>query len=432
MTFPTLYFNFLKLLVISVFLSGIVIYKNISLFQIIFILLILISISFFYEGITTFLSHKFNLSDKTLVLLFVLALLSFFWLFKDINAWFSSIIKFFVCILIYFLTQIYIIYLLKRKNNYKILIYTSRLIFGMGIILSLSILIDRFNMINFDLLRSWTWWREVRFTGLYGEPNFCSVLLNISLAFLPFLFYFYEKRKIISYFLYLSFFLFCTAILLTGSRLGLLLLITNLILFFFYDVKINKKIKIKTIIKTLAISIILFSLIYICMLNKETIFIYNSLEKTYDFLLGNYINEKSSIFLRANLIIFNIKNILTNYDLFLIGVGFGNEKYYIYEFFKYAFSDLASHNIFFSIINELGIFGLIIFISFLIFILKYSRKLIKRANNKQEKAIFYSLYIVLFIIFINYLFLSDLYVNKIIWIIFGLIAGTYKYTYLKK
>lgn len=398
--------------IVSVFLVGVFVYKNISLFQILFIpiLAFLIIISFKDLMLKGFVLKS---TDFALILLFGLSLGSYFWSLDKIGA-LEETVKFSFAVLIFFVTQLFILILSKYKDIKNLVMKMNKTIFIIGLILALSVIADAFSQINFSSFVGWK--GEYRSVGLLGRPNFGAGVLNICLAFLvPIA----SKKKVKGMILFMiSILIYTTALFLIGSRMGIILYGVNILLFTFNLRRI--KIKMSKIISYFLLLILAGVIIIFFLQNyAKNLYVFESFGRLITFSQGEDVTVN-----RLDLLNLSNQLLRENAYIWIYGVGPGNFKEFTKIYLGYY---QATHNLYLELLIGLGLGGLLLFLYLQVKFVAYSKKLLKNSEKFIESSTVLPYYSVLFVIYIEYLFLTDLRVNKVIWVIYGIICAMIKY-----
>jgi len=193
-----------------------------------------------------------------------------------------------------------------------------------------------------------------RANGLYDDPNYLGFFL---VCLWPFLFTKnFKYKKII-------FLFFGIIILLTFSRATAIIFVIQLMLFLYLKTK-NK------FFFLLKATFVLFSLSFI-------VFVFNPMGLATRFLTvgtllesndGQYDNSTAE---RLDVFFAGIK-MFKDYPWF--GIGYGNFQHFSSFYMDFSPREVVAHNTYITILAELGIIGLLIFIAFLYFIFKIVEK----------------------------------------------------------
>lgn len=270
------------------------------------------------------------------------------------------------------------------------IVKTISFIGGLG---SSTLVTDYFNLTSYHsiLLEDYTGVRQI---GIFGEANFAAAQIAV---FMPFTLYciFNTKSRFHSFFFTIIFTINISAIILTGSRMGFILIFSIIILLLLLDYKkiINTKFLL-IIIFIFIIIFFIFSDYYVLLASRfSRIFAENSID--------------GSTSIRLELLKNGFKIFLKNP---IVGIGIDN---YRYEIKNYLDLNKYAHNTYLEFLTGVGFLGFLIYI-FLLFKIGYDFFVIWKKNKNDVFLYFLISYIVLII---SFLFLSNLS-NRFFWMLF--------------
>lgn len=199
----------------------------------------------------------------------------------------------------------------------------------------------------------------VRATGTFYDPNYFAFYMSILVAVILRV----TRGSIWNSFIFL---LGIIAIILSFSRMGILIASILLLIFIFYKFRINSPLKIALTFFTCSICI-LTALYFIY--NKPALFEYilARFNTDYDWYAGGRLFIWKTYFYE----ILNIKNSL-------LGLGFENFQFYLAQITGY---ELAAHNEYIQIFADLGMVGILFVSSYAIIIKKFSNHKLDFKNN---------------------------------------------------
>jgi O-antigen ligase len=374
------------------------IYPSISVrafFQIILLIIMIMMILIYNKNI------KFKIKNKTFWLIVVLTffillsnLLSF-----DIEVSFKRSLQ----IIQYFLIGFIVFSFIKIFWTIKMFDKFANIITIIGSIGGLTLIIDFFIVIDYSSFYSETGIRQV---GILGEPNFAAGKLSIFIVFVLYLLIkvFKKKGKWIKKMLYgAALLIHLLAIVMTGSRMGILMLSVVFLFIFFKEFKLFLRPKV-------IIYAFLIFLVFIIILNLQfksikdlvlerikSIFIFLS---TGEEITGSSMQNRLE-FIRIGW------EIVKDYPL--IGVGLGNYRHVMGKYSLVKKKKFA-HNTFIEFASGIGVLG---FIIFLMLIVRIGMNLLKSWRITKNDSYFY-LIICYIITMMMLLFLSD-YSNQFLW-----------------
>jgi O-antigen ligase len=300
-------------------------------------------------------------------------------------------------------------------RNSRDLWFAFKLLAVSGLIAGFTVLIQYFTGYTFSNIgtyHDYMSFNVIRPTGVFGDPNFAALNLNIVLL----LFYALIKKEDNKYSLWLctAGFMVCSfAIILTQSRGGLI----SLLLIFLYIFHVEKM-RIKYLIFFALIGI---GIIYFIIQSPEFLNAMNYRYMVTKNLISDIQNDDFGRIYYAKQALVMIA------DAPFWGLGIGQ---YSEGLFKVSFESNITHNIYLEIGAEQGLIGLSIF-AYLIFSFF---SVLKHINKRTQTKISLQLFSVcigggLFIFFINGLLLSALH-EKIFWVLlsFILVLDRLKYS----
>ncbi len=244
-----------------------------------------------------------------------------------------------------------------------------------------------------------------RVNSIFYDPNIFARFSSITYVFaLVFSFNILKKRRLKIYKILIILILLLSpiSILLSQSRSGLIIfLLSNIIVLLYF-----KKYKI------LAFGMAcIFLFIYFINPSSSNIFERLTLSNALlDYsIVDRYLMLKGSVKMSV--------------DYFFKGVGIGNFAY-IYHYYRpinipFPLSSGVSHNWFFSVLVELGIVGVILFVSFLIKSLSMIYKSIPNINKYFYRNIQFSIFVNLLMIIVFGLFYGSFFHHYEFWILLG-------------
>lgn len=385
-------------------------FYSISIVKYISISIAIIIASYLLINNKIYLSRLINNKTLLIILSFIIinivsmpfaynAFLTFFELVRLINIYLSGI-------LIYLFISDY--------DDIEIIRSSMIILFWGAVFCALTIITDYFSITGFTVLRDNIVISD-RYYGIIGEPNFAAGKLGIILPFSIYLLSYNKENgntfsllRIIS-----GIIVILGGILITGSRMGGVIVLVTIIMYFITSIMTNFNIK-NILHKILLIFILGISItIYdsgLCGFNNRLTM---SIERQWSFLenknINDIINKDSSTQQRYELILIGLNIFYNNY---LTGIGLGN----FYEVMKKKtnFSRaMYSHNNFITTLCETGIIGFMIYIYLIIHIVI---NLYKYYIIERNKIIIY-----LGISFINILIMQLLLpesFNKVFWCLF--------------
>lgn len=381
---------FILLYIISLF-----VFNNISSMKTNFVSLILFLICFLMISYSCLKRHKFKIDDNLVIyLLFLIAgFLSIFYatnkdfvLHKTMQLLINAAIIF---IFINFL------------NSSKKVDFVLRAFLYSGVIVAFLIIFTT----NYSEVSHLN-----RPGSQIGNVNSLSILMIMSLSTLMIL-----KNKNSNKKIYLPFeFTIVLAILLTGSRKGILALLILYFMSFILKNYYNKKILLRNIF--ISLGIICFALIVIYFNSYLHDIIWSRLANFMDFLGGNKVDE-FSINARNNMIKIGLEWFKKKP---LFGYGLDNYRYFYNNLFGY---DYYAHNNYIELLVDLGVFGTTIYYTLILVPLI---KLFKMNILKNyEVCIYFSMLLISLVLdcaWVSYL--------ERVWLIY--LSIIYSYIYLNK
>lgn len=400
-------------LLISSFFQGVFILPSISIFKILFFPL------FFVTLITVFLPSQFTgfkikTTDVLLLLFLIYGMAGCYWSI-DYQISFDAMQKVFLIILLFLATEFLVFNQCKNGLGCGLIHTTNKIIFCSGIILAISVILDDLNLISFKAIVAWQ--EDYRSVGFLGRPNFGAGILNICFAFMiPF--YKNLPRRLL--FLGGATIIYAIAILFTSSRMGILLFGINIILIFASVQKVSRN-----LIKTTAVILIFLILSGVILLILQQynpdLYLLQSSRRLFEY----FTHRDNAPIERLEILKFGSRLLADDPSIWVRGIGLNSFLILTEQEFEIPH---AAHNLYLEILLGLGLLGLILFICFQLKIFSYAQKLWGSQQNSISRIHFVPFVNVTIIIFFEYLFLSDLWVNKIVWIIYGIICGFAKYS----
>jgi O-antigen ligase len=253
--------------------------------------------------------------------------------------------------------------------------------------------------------------RSGRGAGLLGgESNITAARLSSILPFSIYNLIYIKKGLNRKLFILLSVIITILAIVLTGSRMGLLVLGFICLVIGLKEIRTSKFLVKFVVIIILISTMLLINFSMNLIKDKKFEERFESIQDIPKINKIRYEEGESSIMLRYFLFFIGIDLIKKNP---LLGVGIGNSKYLTVKYTQEPFQMRYLHNTYLDICSENGIIMLIILLLFLsgIVIICYSR-------YKKEKNEFYFYFLVAFFVqLICWFFLSD-FLNKLFWSLF--------------
>ena len=203
-----------------------------------------------------------------------------------------------------------------------------------------------------------------------------------------------------------------------GSRGPVLAVVVSLLIYvmIYSDIKIKHKIGFTLFVILLAIAI--YFLLPESLLSRYSrIFQENTFSTSLSVAQASSSNQRF-IFMKRVLQYFG-----ENPGEIIFGAGMGSFK----AIFDYKYHVSYPHNIFFEVLYEQGIIGLIVFLGSLVYIFNYANKYIK---HFREHSYFVKFYIALIYFLLNAQVSGDISINRFIWFFMGGIVGLIiKYEY---
>jgi len=233
-----------------------------------------------------------------------------------------------------------------KKKYYSLLVYA-------GVLASLTVITDYFNITSFYNLsqKKEKIYLSGRSFGILGEPNFAVGILGF---FLVFIIYNLIEKFSIKNIIFLG--INVIAIFFTGSRMGLVISITIIVLLFF---KFKRKLFRKDIIfKIIMIMMIMVILFFLLINNNNQMFVLERYDRLFNAVSDGDINADLSFKNRLDLLKRGIKIF---FDNIFFGIGYGN-------FIKLNDGRYA-HNTYIEIATGVGLLGFIIYLYFIFIIL---------------------------------------------------------------
>lgn len=252
-------------------------------------------------------------------------------------------------------------------------------------------------------------------SGIFGEPNYSAAKLAVMLPFCisALIRYIEERRKVKSIVTACIVSMVVFAVLLTGSRVGLLI---SIFVIFVYAIRLlflsirNRKALIFAVILVILVTIVILNIpIGIAELFQTAGFqiTISRYENVWNYLVGRPVTGESSIQERSDLLEYGIELYKENP---ISGIGIDNFKYYAGN--KFGKDEIVAHNTFIGILAETGTFGAIFYFSLFAYIL-FSYVI----SRDILEGFFFPLFISYISLLIMLSFLSN-YQNKLFWGLF--------------
>lgn len=326
---------------------------------------------------------------------------------KNFNVFFQYI---FISILAVFIYNMIRLITLDEKEI-EILSFILLLIAGIG---SITLLTDYFEVTKFNLLFSTEIYKESlsgRGAGLLGgETNFTAARLSVLLPFAFYLIYHGKYIKGLRFFYIGIIGTIILAIVLTGSRMGMLALVQVLLFVFFHEFR--KSSIVTKLFSFFALIAIIGFLYYSSSVVKNPLVSVERYKSLTSIAELNAAGIESGVFdesLLNRFILFWVGIELIRKDP-LTGVGVGNAKYIAPKYVVTRGNMKYLHNTFLDIGSENGLPMLIVFILFSFMIVYTIWKSYRRTHNEY----LYYFLIGFWVMYFCWLFLSD-FSNKLYW-----------------
>lgn len=248
-----------------------------------------------------------------------------------------------------------------------------------------------------------------RHFGIYGRANFAVGKLAFGLPFIIYAFFeAYKKRKLAVFTVYaFSIGIVITAIILTGSRNGGLLLIVIFMLTLLKEYKFWYRTNV------LIISVLIMALLFV-VFRGPFVFAYTYLYRRFSDLLyfidtGEQLAGQSLI-LRSEMLRVGWKIFLDNP---IFGIGIDGYRFNVQQYSNLLTTHYA-HNTYVEILTGMGLFGFLIFISLLLYV---AWQILRWCRIDKSKRIPYY-YFMSYITVMMYLFFMSDIANLYLWVIF--------------
>lgn len=408
------FFVLLLTFVSAVILSQIRLVSNITVFKVSMAVCLPIVAILVLHGkvLAGFFVSRLELS---LLLFAAWALASYFWAAdKDAVLYYSVML---VGILgMFILTQILLLYCLRHGDPLRFYQALAKFILFAAVVSSMTAVLEHVGLIH---LPGGVFLKDpFRSAGIQGEVNFGAAFFSMSF---PFCFAGLSsparaKHRVLALTAAL---LITVAILVTGSRMGLLLLLLNWLwlarnLRFIVSSRTARR---RTIVVGVLVMLLLGGLAF-----QEKLFVaQNTSDALADIRMGDL---GGSLGERAELLHAGWRGML---DFLPLGMGYQNYEHHVLTYVSLPMEAKSAHNTYLQLAAELGPVGLVLFLVFLGGLFRCWARAKRLFGEERRGVLLHRMFRQsLLIACVSFLFLTDYYAH-LFWLLAGVVLAGYKY-----